>query len=275
MPAPNAEVAPATGSHRPALEAVWAALGNVRDPELDEPITDLRFVVDLNVSDDGDVEVALRLPTFFCAPNFAYLMAADARDEVSQVAGVRSVRVRLVDHFVDEEVSTGVSEDAGFDRTFAGFADGDDLEELRSTFTRKAYLARTHDVVRALRCDGVDEAALLTLRLRDLPDTPDTGRFLARRKELGLPIDADAPLLLDVWGSEVPETELADHLRRARTVHVSIEGNAGFCRGLLETRYAPGGTGDDDGRVHGPAGIDPEMVLARAHELLAAGSPLP
>jgi hypothetical protein len=31
-----------------------------------------------------------------------------------------------------------------------------------------------------------------------------------------------------------------EHLRFAKTVRVSIEGNAGLCRGLLETRY--GGT---------------------------------
>ena len=49
---------------------VRAALGTVRDPELDEPLTDLGFVTAIEL--DGDsVRVHLRLPTYFCAPNFA------------------------------------------------------------------------------------------------------------------------------------------------------------------------------------------------------------
>ena len=58
---------------------VLDALGAVFDPELDEPITSLRFVTSCDVTADGDVDVRLRLPTPQCAPNFAYLMAADAR----------------------------------------------------------------------------------------------------------------------------------------------------------------------------------------------------
>jgi hypothetical protein len=39
-------------------------------------------------------------------------------------------------------------------------------------------------------------------------------------------------------GEPIPEEKVADHLRRARAVRVSIEGNAEFCRELLSTRYA-------------------------------------
>jgi hypothetical protein len=38
----------------------------------------------------------------------------------------------------------------------------------------------------------------------------------------------------------VPEVAVVEHLRFARTVRVSIEGNAGLCRGLLATRYGLG-----------------------------------
>jgi metal-sulfur cluster biosynthetic enzyme len=52
-------------------DEAFTALGGVVDPELDEPITDLGFVRSLHV--DGDaVVVHLRLPTSFCAPNFAF-----------------------------------------------------------------------------------------------------------------------------------------------------------------------------------------------------------
>jgi len=61
-----------------------AALGTVRDPELDEPITALGFVSACSLAADGTAEVRLRLPTYFCAPNFAYLMVADAYDAVTE-----------------------------------------------------------------------------------------------------------------------------------------------------------------------------------------------
>ena len=63
-------------------DRVMDALGGVYDPELDEPITTLRFISGCEVSADGDVDVRLRLPTPQCAPNFAFLMAADARNAV-------------------------------------------------------------------------------------------------------------------------------------------------------------------------------------------------
>ena len=67
--------------------AVLDALSGVRDPELDEPITDLKFISDLRVGGDS-VDVRLRLPTPFCAPNFAYLMAHDAKEALLSVPGV-------------------------------------------------------------------------------------------------------------------------------------------------------------------------------------------
>ena len=76
-------------------ERVLAALDGVIDPELDEPITTLRFVSSVEISADGDVEVVLRLPTPQCAPNFAFLMAADARNAVRRLPGVRGVTVLL------------------------------------------------------------------------------------------------------------------------------------------------------------------------------------
>jgi hypothetical protein len=47
---------------------VLEALSTVRDPELDEPITELGFVERVEIS-GGTVSVKLVLPTFFSAPN--------------------------------------------------------------------------------------------------------------------------------------------------------------------------------------------------------------
>ena len=101
-------------------DAVWAALGTVLDPELDEPITSLDFVESCTVSDGRCGHRRLRLPTFFCAPNFSFLMVADAYDAVSAVPGVTRADVALDDHHASEEINSGVAAQAGFVAAFAG-----------------------------------------------------------------------------------------------------------------------------------------------------------
>jgi len=49
---------------------VLGALEGVRDPELDQDLVELGFVTDVEV-DGADVVVRLRLPTFYCSPNFS------------------------------------------------------------------------------------------------------------------------------------------------------------------------------------------------------------
>ena len=56
----------------------------------------------LVVTADGDVSVRLRLPTPQCAPNFAFLMAADARAAVDRVPGLRQVLIELEDHYTGD-----------------------------------------------------------------------------------------------------------------------------------------------------------------------------
>src|SRR6201999_3094448 len=84
-------------------EQVLDALGTVYDPELDEPITSLRFITSRELTSGGDVDVVLRLPTPQCAPNFAFLMAADARRAARSVPGGRGVRGLLEDHYTGDE----------------------------------------------------------------------------------------------------------------------------------------------------------------------------
>src|SRR5262249_26283347 len=106
--------------------AVLTALREVSDPELDESLVDLGFVD--GVRSEGDsVEVALRLPTFWCAPNFAYLMAHDARQAALGVPGVREVRVVLKDHMYADEITSGVSCGESFGGVFGEQADGDNI----------------------------------------------------------------------------------------------------------------------------------------------------
>jgi metal-sulfur cluster biosynthetic enzyme len=215
---------------------VLDALSGVRDPELDEPITDLGFVSDLSVEDD-DVSVRLRLPTYFCAPNFAYLMVADAKAAILSVPGVRRARVVLDDHYASDEINGGVNEERGFDGTFPRETEGPDLEELRAIFRRKSFVARQETLCRMLLSDGYAAAELAGMRLGEVPSSEAKEKYLARRTELGLDTSPGAPLVVDPDGRKVPVEAVVEHLRFARAVRVSIEGNAGLCRGLLATRY--------------------------------------
>src|SRR5262245_47495489 len=119
---------------------VLQELGTVYDPELDEPITTLGFVGSCVVTEAGDVSVRLRLPTPQCAPNFAFLMAADARAAIDRVPDVRKVVVELVDHYTGTEINDAVGRGASFGDAFPGETRGE-LDALRALFQRKALVA--------------------------------------------------------------------------------------------------------------------------------------
>lgn len=221
-----------------AEATVLDALSDVRDPELDEPITELNFISDLRVGEDA-VDVTLRLPTPFCAPNFAYLMAHDAREALLSVPGVREARVVLEDHHTADEINAGMASGLGFENTFSSFeeSEGDDLEELRAIFRRKAFVSRQEKLCRMLLADGCSPAELAGMRLDEVPRSGAKDKYLSRRAELGLDISAEAPFLVDPDGRELPDDAVMQHLRFARVTRLSIEANAGFCRGVLAARY--------------------------------------
>jgi len=226
---------------------VLDALGEVHDPELDEPITSLGFVTSCQVTLDGDVAVVLRLPTPQCAPNFAYLMAADARNVVRRLPGVRHVTVRLEDHYTGEEINAAVGRGEGFTRAFPGETDDDDLQALRRLFQRKALVARQSRLCEVLLADGATPEQVIARRVADLPDIPDARRCLELRGDLGIPREEDSPAFVLPSGEPVAAGDLTRWLRTARLVRMSLEVNGGICRSLLQIR-------------HGLAVDDPEEV---------------
>jgi len=219
--------------------SVLDALSGVRDPELDEPITDLKFISDLRVG-EGAVDLRLRLPTPFCAPNFAYLMVADAREALLAVPGVRRASVVLDDHHTADEINAGMVGGLGFGSTFHSFedTDGDSLDELRAIFRRKAFVSRQEKLCRAMLADGYSSEDLANMSIGGLPDSEAKVTYLSRRRELGLDVSATAPFVVDPEGRPIPEEAVVQHLRFARVTRLSIESNAGFCRGVLAARQA-------------------------------------
>jgi metal-sulfur cluster biosynthetic enzyme len=208
---------------------VLGALEGVRDPELDESLVELGFVAAVEV--DGEaVVVRLRLPTYFCAPNFAFLMVADARAAVQALPGVQRARIELEDHFTAGEINAAVSRDASFVDAFPNQA-SDELDELRILFQRKALMARQGRL-----CESLPASAIAAMRLGEL-EGADADRCRELRHELGIDAGPDAPAFVSGDGVPVTAADAPRFLRLARLISTSLEGNAGLCRGLLKTRY--------------------------------------
>jgi metal-sulfur cluster biosynthetic enzyme len=202
---------------------VIEALGTVYDPELDEPITTLGFVGSCVVTREGDVSVRLRLPTPQCAPNFAFLMAADASAAVAGVDGVRSLSVVLEDHYTGEEINTAIARGERFADAFPGETRGE-LDALRVLFQRKALLARQS---RLLPCGAT--------RLGDLTG-PEADRVRELRRALGIDASDDAPAFVTGDGTPVAADD-ARFRRMASLTALSLDTNGGMCRDLLRVRY--------------------------------------
>ena len=219
-------------------ELVLEALGTVYDPELDEPITSLRFISACDVSSDGDVAVALRLPTPQCAPNFAFLMASDARRVVRRVPGVRNVRIVLEDHYTGDEINAAMAGGKGFTGAFPGETDDDDLEALRELFTRKALIVRQSEVCEQMLGNGWTADGVVAATVAELPtDSAAARRALELRAQLGVASGPGDPAFVLPNGRPLTADQLVRWRRGARLVRTSLEANGGICRSLLEFRH--------------------------------------
>ncbi len=210
------------------VATVHRALSTVRDPEVDSPITEMGFVSDVTLAADG-VHVRLRLPTYFCAPNFTYLMLDDARRAVEAVAGRGRVHLTLEDHFESVRLNAALATGRSFAETFGDEAAGE-LDEIRDRFRRKTFLIRQERL-----CRRLGDVDLPTLTVGDLPS--DAGDYLESRAELGISCAPDAPFLVAADGTPVPRERLERHRRAASVIELSYSGNGTLCRRLLATRY--------------------------------------
>lgn len=219
--------------------AVWAAMDAVIDPELDRSLVELEFVSSVEVG-ERDVHVALRLPTYWCSPNFAYLMVGDAHKAVRGVPGAERVRIDLVDHYAGERISTAVQAGLSFREAFPDQAEGE-LHELRRKFRLKAFVVRQEPVLRAVRRSaGDDEAVALRLGDGSPPEGVDADEwreYLRRRRDLGMGEDPHDLAFTDAQGAPLDAGGLDRYLRLARSVRISLQSNTEFCTGLLAARY--------------------------------------
>ena len=219
---------------------VWRRLQRVTDPELDEPVTDLEFITRADVDADNCVHIEFRLPTYWCAANFSFLMADDMRSAVKELPWVADISVVLGDHMYADKINAGLARGLTFQETFGAEADGD-LDELRRTFLLKAFQRRQAALLAHLIEAGHHAARLVEMTLDELIDleVDDAGarfrtRYLERRS-----IVADAPFraFADVDGDPLQAETLSTYVRTFRRVDVNAEFNSALCRGLLHARF--------------------------------------
>lgn len=219
---------------------VQACLATVMDPELDESVTELGFVTVVELHDDGQVQIGFRLPTYWCAANFAFLMADDMRRAVQALPWVTRVQVQLHDHMYAQAINDGVTQGAGFQAAFGSDAEGN-LEALRQTFLVKAFQRRQEALLEHLIDAGHEPAALLALDIDALQalSVDDEGtrlvdRYLERRGVVG----SGALAFVDSAERPIAAEHLGAHRRALRSVGVNAEFNGTLCRGLLAVRDA-------------------------------------
>lgn len=256
------------------VEQVRERLRRVTDPELDRSIVELDYVDEVCIRGDG-VTVRFTLPTAWCSPAFAWMMAVDARDEVESLSGVREATVRLREHMHQTEINEGVNGGRSFVEAFPDAEDG--VEAVRETLDRKARLARQHVAVEALLDAGVSPEQIVRLTPADVssvseatPSGPDAdsdrmdpervrlsiregsvfvmvereplSRYLAKARET-VRLSEDDPIFRDPKGEPIAVDSFELVHRRARAAQVNATGQGGVCDALNESRRSKRGGG--------------------------------
>ena len=219
---------------------VWRRLETVTDPELDEPVTALEFVTRADVDAENCVHIEFRLPTYWCAANFSFLMADDMRNAVKALPWVADVSIVLGEHMYADKINAGLARGLTFQETFGAEADGD-LNELRRTFLLKAFQRRQAALLAHLIEAGHDAARLVEMTLDELIDleVDDAGARLRTRYLERRPIVADATsrAFAGVDGDPLQAETLSTYVRTLRRVDINAEFNSALCRGLLHARF--------------------------------------
>jgi metal-sulfur cluster biosynthetic enzyme len=226
------------------LKQVWTALGAVTDPELDEPVTKLEFVSSVAVDANNHVSIEFRLPTYWCAPNFAFMMASDMRDAVAEIGWVRDVSVSLLEHFSAELINRGVALRKEFRDAFPGETD-DDLHLIRQKFLGKAFerrqeLLMRHVLGKGQRAKWIAEASME--ELMELPLDSEGTRLrtlyvFAWRRLCRARGEQDFAFVA-LNGDPLDPAQLSSYLRKVAGVRRNAEFNGLICRSLLAARTA-------------------------------------
>jgi metal-sulfur cluster biosynthetic enzyme len=248
------------------MREAWRVVATVNDPELDEPVTEMGFVERIEIASDGSIELDFRLPTYWCSPNFAFLMLEGVREALESLSWRPGFRITLHDHLFADEVNNGVASGKRFDEIFEALSSERDLSGLRETFRKKAFQKRQEAALIGLREAGWADDGILALNWRTLKEVivgPELAVHLARYREVlrtHFPnSDAGSPAFVSLDGRPVQLAELPAYLATLRAVRINMEFNGALCRGLKRARYWQKPSGDGEPTLAdfvGPSPVD-------------------
>lgn len=239
-----------TPNHNP--DEILRRLDRVLDPELDQSVLELGFITSIDSAANGEtLRVSMKMPTAWCSPNFAYMMAEDARTELLKIESVQDVEICLENNVVSAAIEAGVNAGQSFEEAFAGET-FDGLMKLRGVFLRKGYVKRQEALFKRLLAANLSYAEICQLRIADLYereslcevvlpdgrvvdiDPPVVARdYLERRELIGLDCQADSPLFVNVKGEALSPAQVEEYLIYMRTIRVSMQANGSLCSALL------------------------------------------
>lgn len=237
----------------PSVPEIRDRLDRVTDPELDESIVELDYIDDIVIR-GTTVDVTFSLPTAWCSPAFAWMMAVDGRDEVESLPSVEAVTITLRDHMHETEITEGVNARESFASVFPD-ADGD-VAGIRASLDEKARVGRQFDALNELIDVGLTEAQIVSLTRGDI--SLDDGAVFVRDGTVGISIDVD-PLAAYVEkvettglvetesdvlfrtpdGDPIPVEEFNLVHKRSRLANVNMTGQGNICDALNEARFDP------------------------------------
>jgi metal-sulfur cluster biosynthetic enzyme len=231
---------------------VTERLDRVDDPELDESVVELDYIYDLAIH-DSSVTVKLVLPTAWCSPAFAWMMATGARDEIEDLSGVEECEIQLTDHMHEAEINRGVNEGLAFEDAFPDAEDG--IESVRRTLDEKARMGRQYRAVKALTEAGIDPEQVVALERADisfgdeqaLVSLADGGlvvavpaepmvEYLRKAETVGLVTNPTDRLFATPEGDPIPPDEFERVQHRARLAATNVSGQGSICEGLNAAR---------------------------------------
>ncbi|MBR71457.1 MAG: hypothetical protein CMM30_00750 [Rhodospirillaceae bacterium] len=219
---------------------VWQVLSRVCDPELDEPITDLNFIEEVIISESGSVKVKFRLPTAWCSPNFAWLMASGIQNEISNLPWVKNVQPILRDHIFGDKINEGLTAGNSFGEVFAGEANGD-IEEVKKKFIIKAFQRRQELVIKDLLKEGIKVSELLSMNLNDLRsfnysnDEADNNRHRYIEAH-GNVTASNSAAFIDENEEQIKLENFKIRMEKLRATRLNMEFTGSVCRSLLKVR---------------------------------------
>ena len=90
------------------LREVQKQISKIVDPEIGMPIVEMNLIDKLDIK-DGEVDVEYHATTQYCPPVFALKISQDLKDGITQVKGVKAVKVLVTGHYFADAINRQVN----------------------------------------------------------------------------------------------------------------------------------------------------------------------